>query len=47
MRKIGGIILAAGGSNFACLPCLNDSEPGIALLRTLIGRELEGWLPRQ
>ena len=39
--------LAAGGSDFACLPCLNDSEPGIALLRTLIGRELEGWVPPQ
>jgi len=39
--------LAAGGSEFACLPCLNDSEPGLALLRTLIGRELEGWVLRQ
>ncbi|MDQ4088343.1 MAG: ferrochelatase [Pseudomonadota bacterium] len=39
--------LAAGGTHFAYLPCLNDSEPGIALLRRLIGRELEGWLPPQ
>ena len=39
--------LAAGGERFAYLPCLNDSEPGIALLRRLIGRELEGWLPPQ
>ena len=36
--------LGAGGSDFACLPCLNDSEAGIAMLRTIIGRELEGWL---
>jgi ferrochelatase len=36
--------LAAGGSDFAYLPCLNDSEPGMAMLRTLIGRELEGWV---
>jgi ferrochelatase len=39
--------LAAGGSHFACLPCLNDSEPGLAMLRRLIGRELEGWQPSQ
>jgi ferrochelatase len=36
--------LAAGGERFAYLPCLNDSSPGIDLLRHLIGRELEGWL---
>ena len=35
--------LAAGGSHFVCLPCLNDSPPGIAMLRTLLSRELEGW----
>jgi len=38
--------LDAGGTHFAYLPCLNDSGPGIAMLRSLIGRELEGWLPR-
>ena len=36
----------AGGTHFAYLPCLNDSEPGLGMLRSLIGRELEGWLPR-
>ena len=35
--------LAAGGSHFAYLPCLNDGEAGVAMLRHLIGRELEGW----
>ncbi len=35
--------LAAGGEHFAYLPCLNDSQPGIELLRGLIARELEGW----
>ena len=35
--------LAAGGTDFAYLPCLNDGEPGVAMLRRLIGRELEGW----
>jgi len=35
--------LSAGGTHFAYLPCLNDSAPGIAMLRLLIARELEGW----
>lgn len=39
--------LAAGGKHFAYLSCLNDSEPGIAMLRRLIGRELEGWVHAQ
>lgn len=37
---------AAGGERFAYLPCLNDSPGGIAMLRAIIGTELEGWLPR-
>jgi protoporphyrin/coproporphyrin ferrochelatase len=36
--------LAAGGTDFACLPCLNDGAPGIAMLKTVIRRELEGWM---
>ena len=36
--------LAAGGTHFAYLPCLNDSPAGLAMLRSIIGRELEGWL---
>ncbi|MFN3943764.1 MAG: ferrochelatase [Allosphingosinicella sp.] len=36
--------LEAGGTHFAYLPCLNDSAPGVAMLRRLVGRELEGWL---
>ncbi|MGE0179614.1 MAG: ferrochelatase [Sphingomonas sp.] len=39
--------LAAGGRSFAYLPCLNHDPPGMAMLRSLIGRELEGWLPAQ
>ncbi|MDQ8758284.1 ferrochelatase [Sphingosinicella sp. LHD-64] len=39
--------LAAGGERFACLPCLNDSAPGLAMLRRLVGRELEGWVAPQ
>jgi ferrochelatase len=36
--------LAAGGTDFAALPCLNDSAEGIAMLETVIKRELEGWM---
>jgi ferrochelatase len=39
--------LAAGGSDFAYLPCLNDSGYGVTMLRALLARELEGWLPPQ
>lgn len=38
--------MAAGGKDFACLPCLNDSELGIGMLRIILGRELEGWIAR-
>uniref|UniRef100_UPI0035CB3DFD ferrochelatase n=1 Tax=uncultured Sphingomonas sp. TaxID=158754 RepID=UPI0035CB3DFD len=33
----------AGGTDFAYLPCLNDSPGGMAMLRTVLARELEGW----
>jgi ferrochelatase len=36
--------LEAGGSDFAYLPCLNDSAAGIEMLRALVARELEGWV---
>jgi ferrochelatase len=36
--------IEAGGTDFTYLPCLNDSEAGIAMLRALIGRELAGWV---
>ena len=36
--------LAAGGSDFAYLPCLNDSPAGLEMLRSILGRELEGWV---
>ena len=39
--------LSAGGTHFAYLPCLNDGAPGIAMLRALIARELEGWTAPQ
>jgi protoporphyrin/coproporphyrin ferrochelatase len=36
--------LEAGGTDFAFLPCLNASPSGIAMLSTLLSRELEGWI---
>lgn len=37
--------IAAGGTDFAYLPCLNASAAGIEMLRNIIGRELAGWVP--
>jgi ferrochelatase len=34
----------AGGEKFAYIPCLNDSEGGMAMLEALIRNELSGWL---
>lgn len=36
--------LEAGGENYAYIPCLNDSEPGMDVIETLVRRELSGWL---
>jgi ferrochelatase len=36
--------VAAGGTDFAYLPCLNDGAPGVAMLQTLIANELRGWV---
>lgn len=33
-----------GGQNFAAIPCLNDSEGGMAVIRHLVERELMGWV---
>jgi ferrochelatase len=34
----------AGGKNFAAIPCLNDSEEGVRVIRELVLRELKGWI---
>ena len=36
--------LSAGGEKFAPLACLNDGEAGMAMLETLVRRELSGWI---
>jgi protoporphyrin/coproporphyrin ferrochelatase len=39
--------LTAGGSDFAYLPCLNDSAVGIEMLCNILSRELAGWTGAQ
>jgi ferrochelatase len=33
-----------GGEQFAFIPCLNDSEPGMDVIRQMVLRELQGWI---
>lgn len=33
-----------GGTNFAAIPCLNDSDAGMDVIRQLVMRELQGWI---
>ena len=33
-----------GGERFAYLPCLNDGEEGMRVIRHVVGRELKGWV---
>jgi protoporphyrin/coproporphyrin ferrochelatase len=33
-----------GGEQFAAVPCLNDSDPGMDVIRQLVLRELQGWI---
>jgi len=34
----------AGGENFAAIPCLNDSPLGMAVIRDVVQREVQGWI---
>jgi ferrochelatase len=38
------IFKANGGENFYAIPCLNDSEGGMAVISRLVMRELQGWV---
>ncbi len=40
----GDIFKHNGGVNFAAIPCLNDSEQGIRVIREVVLRELKGWI---
>jgi ferrochelatase len=38
------IFLENGGTEFTAVPCLNDSDGGIEVIRQLVLRELQGWI---
>ncbi|WP_295806284.1 ferrochelatase [uncultured Nitratireductor sp.] len=38
------IFQEAGGEKFTHIPCLNDTEEGMAVIETLVRRELSGWV---
>ena len=38
------IFLHHGGKNFRAIPCLNDSEGGMRVIRVVVERELQGWI---
>ncbi|MEE4452465.1 ferrochelatase [Novosphingobium resinovorum] len=38
------VFVEAGGERLAVLACLNDRAPGMAMLETLVRRELSGWV---
>ncbi len=40
----GDVFKRNGGVNFAHIPCLNDSEPGMLVIWTIVLRELKGWV---
>src|SRR5258707_9722503 len=39
----GRLFKKYGGENFAALPCLNDSAPGMLVIWQMALRELKGW----
>ncbi|EKF17013.1 ferrochelatase [Nitratireductor pacificus] len=42
--EAGEIFRHAGGENFSHIPCLNDTDDGMAVIETLVRHELAGWL---
>lgn len=42
--EAGEIFHHAGGENFTHIPCLNVSDEGMAVIQTLVRRELSGWM---
>jgi ferrochelatase len=39
--------LAAGGENYAYIPCLNDRPSHITMLSELVMKHVQGWMPTQ
>jgi ferrochelatase len=42
--EVREIFLHGGGEKFAHIPCLNDAEEGMAVIETIVRRELSGWI---
>ncbi|MCG2839629.1 ferrochelatase [Sandaracinobacter sp. RS1-74] len=42
--EVRDAFLTAGGNHFAALPCLNLSQPGMEMLRNILGEALSGWI---
>ena len=42
--EIGDIFKEAVGKNFAAIPCLNDSPEGMKVIKSVVERELKGWV---
>lgn len=43
-QENAGFFRESGGVNFAAIPCLNDSDEGMDVIRQLVMRELQGWI---
>ena len=41
---VGEMFRGSGGKHFSHIPCLNDSAPGMAVIKTVVLRELQGWI---
>lgn len=41
---VGEMFHENGGEHFAHIPCLNDSTEGMRVIKTVVMRELQGWL---
>lgn len=39
-----GVFIENGGEKFAYIPCLNESDAGVAAIEAVVRRELMGWL---
>lgn len=42
--EAGEIFEENGGEHFAHIPCLNDTPEGMAVIETMVRRELSGWI---
>lgn len=43
-REVRDEFLHAGGTHFSHIPCLNDSDEGMAVIETIVRKELVGWI---